>query len=89
MITAKATWRRNPSGDSTGMTVASDNLIDRRDGKFEERFGNGWTAEYSEHPATGLWQVEIFRHDVCEWHGIDYESLEEARQVAQDHYAQV
>jgi hypothetical protein len=57
-------------------------------GKYEEDLGAGWFAEYSEDPANGLWQVEIFKHDVPEWRAMDYASLEEARQAAQGFYAQ-
>lgn len=69
--------------------MANDTPVKRRDGKFEERLGDGWIAEYSEHPPTGFWQVEVFKQDVCEWHALDFESLEDARQAAQDFYDQV
>lgn len=61
----------------------------RPDGKYELRLSEIWTVEYEEHPATGLWQAEIFKHDVPEWRAIDYASLEEARQAAQSYYDQV
>lgn len=89
MTTARATWRRNPSSDPGGLTMVDHTLVKRRDGKLQERFSDAWIAEYSEHPSTGLWEVEIFRQDVCEWHALDFESLEEARLAAQGFYDQV
>jgi len=69
--------------------MVNDTLGTRPDGKFEDRLSDAWSAEYSEHPTTGLWQIEIFKQDVCEWHAIDFDSLEEARRAAQDYYDQV
>lgn len=60
----------------------------RKDGKFEEQLGDNWTAEYSEDPGTGLWEVEVFKHDVPEWHEIDLDSLEDARRSAFEFYRQ-
>ena len=64
-------------------------LVKRPDGKHEEELGENWVAEYTENPRTGLWEVDIMKHDVPEWHSTDYESLEDARQAARDHYEQV
>lgn len=67
----------------------NNSLTKRPDGKYEEELGELWTAEYSEHPDTGLWQVELFKHDVAEFLGTDFASLEEARLAAKDYYGQV
>ena len=64
-------------------------LVKRPDGKYEESLGEIWTAEYAENTETGLWEVEILKHDVPEWHTIGYASLEDARQAARDNYDQV
>ena len=64
-------------------------LKKRPDGKYEEKLGGFWFAEYSEHPVTGLWQVEVFKRDVPELFAIDYASLEDARQAAQNYYNQI
>lgn len=69
--------------------MTDDNeLVKRRDGKYEERFDENWMAEYSENPATGLWEVELFRHDVAEWHELDLDSLDDARAAAADFFKQ-
>lgn len=67
----------------------NDPVNRRLDGKYEEKLEEGWLAEYTEDHDTGLWQVEIFKHSVAEWRGIDYTSLEEARQAAHEFYDQV
>jgi hypothetical protein len=64
-------------------------VTQRTDGKYEERLDEVWLAEYSEDPGSGLWQVEIFKHNLAEWHGTEYTSLEEARQAAQEFYNQI
>jgi hypothetical protein len=56
-----------------------DTLVRRRDGKLEERVGEDWVAEYSENSDSGLWEAEVFKHDVPEWHGLDFGTLEQAR----------
>ena len=63
--------------------------VKRLDGKYEERLGDIWTAQYSEDPATGLWQVVILKHDVLEWRGSGYTSIEEAQKSAQEYYDQL
>jgi len=68
--------------------VNEDAIMKRLDGKYEERLSEVWVVEYSENPGTGLWEVEIFKHDVPEWHSIDFESLEDARQAAYNFYNQ-
>jgi hypothetical protein len=60
-----------------------------RDGTFEETFGAPWSAEYAEDAANGLWRVVVYRHDVIEWRGHGYASLEEARRAAEEFYRQV
>lgn len=67
----------------------NDTCIKRPDGKYEERFSEMWVAEYAEDPATSLWHVEIFKHDLSEWRSIDHTSLQEARQAARDFYDQI
>jgi hypothetical protein len=68
--------------------MTKETIVKRKDGKYEEILGEAWTAEYYEDPETGLWQVEIFKHDVAEWHNTNYESLEVARVAAHDFYNQ-
>ena len=63
-------------------------LVRRRDGKYEEDLGDNWTVEYSENRDTGLWEAEVFKHNVPEWHGVGYESLEDARAAALNFYEQ-
>lgn len=63
-------------------------LVKRIDGKYEEKLDDGWLVEYAEDTDTGLWAIEIFKHDVAMWRGIDYPSLEEAQQVAHAYYDQ-
>ncbi len=67
----------------------NDTPARRKDGKYEEKLGETWVAEYAEDPVTGLWQVEIFKHDVPEWRDIGYTTLEEASQSAKDYYNQL
>ncbi len=66
----------------------NDAITKRLDGKYEERLGEIWIAEYLENPETGLWEAEIFKHNVAEWHGTDFTSLEEAKQAAHYFYDQ-
>ncbi len=66
----------------------NDVLIQRRDGKYEERLAESWVAEYCENPETGLWEVEVFKSDVAEWYSLDYISLDDARQAAYNFYDQ-
>ncbi len=76
-----------------GITVResamTEPLVKRTDGKYEESLGEILVAEYAENPESGLWEVEILKHDVSEWHTIGYASLEDARQAAHDYYDQV
>lgn len=69
-------------------TPEAAGLVMRRDGKYEEPLGDNWTAEYSANQQTGLWDVEVFKHDVAEWREVDIDSLEEARRAARDFYDQ-
>jgi hypothetical protein len=63
-----------------------DDLRKRRDGTYEETFGDGWRAEYSEAPDTGLWVAAIYRRDAGEWQSPGHASLDEARLAAREHY---
>lgn len=65
-----------------------ETMVHRRDGKYEERLGSIWLAEYSENNETGLWEVELFKHDVPQWHGLGFESLDEARAAVRNFYDQ-
>ncbi len=67
----------------------NDGPVRRTDGKYEERLSDLWVVEYAEDPATGLWQLDIFKHDVPEWRDIGYPSLEEARRAAKEYYSQL
>lgn len=67
----------------------NDTLVKRPDGKYEERLDQIWVAEYADDPATGLWEAEVFKHDVAEWHSTNYASLEDARQAVQSYYNQI
>jgi hypothetical protein len=68
--------------------MANDAPMKRRlDGKFEERLGEDWVAEYFEVPDTGLWRVEVFRHDVPEWAEDGLDSLEHARRMAREYWS--
>lgn len=89
MIMARATWKKNRRNNGRKGNTVNATVTRRTDGKYEERLDEVWLAEYSEHPDTGLWQVEIFKHDVAEWHGTEYPSLEEAKQAAHEFYNQV
>jgi hypothetical protein len=64
-------------------------FVKRPDGKYEESLGEIWVAEYAENYETGLWEVEVLKHDVPEWHDIGYASLEDAQQAAHEYYDQV
>ena len=70
-------------------TRAVTSLQKNSDGIYEERFSDKWYAEYSEMADSGMWRADVFKHDVPQWHGIDYESLEEARHAAQEYYDQL
>lgn len=67
----------------------NNTITKRLDGKYEEGLDESWIVEYLEHPATGLWEVEVFKHNVAEWHGTDFASLEEAREAARYFYDQI
>lgn len=81
----------NLQGSSTVISekTARNPLVKRADGKYEERLGGIWTAQYFEEPATGLWQVIVLKHDVFEWRASGYSSIEDARRSAQEYYNQV
>ena len=66
-----------------------ESLVKRPDGKYEESLGEIWIAEYAENPETGLWEVDVLKHDLPEWRNIGYASVEDARQAAHDYYDQV
>ena len=63
-----------------------NDLVERTDGKYEEMLGETWVAEYAEDTETGLWQVQISKHDVIEWHEPGFATLEDARRAAADYY---
>lgn len=64
-----------------------DTAINKRlDGKYEEQLDSHWTAEYSEDPLNGLFEVEILHHDVSEWFSSNYESLKEAQEAAHEYF---
>ena len=67
----------------------NNSLIVRPDGKYAEDLGELWVAEYAEQATNGLWQVEVFKHDVAEFLATDFASLEEARVAAREYYSQV
>ena len=64
-----------------------DNLVKRRDGKYEEILGENWVAEYYEDPESSLWQVELFKRDALEWVSTSHASLEQAQQAAYNYYS--
>lgn len=66
-----------------------DELVQRLAGTYDETLGGVWTAKYAEDPDTGLWTVEIFRHDVPEWKETGYATLEDCREGAREFYNQV
>lgn len=86
---AEASEDESGVGSATGVNMVIDALVKRADGKYEERLSDIWAAEYSEESATGLWQVEVFKHDVSEWQASGYSSIEEARQSAVEYYNQL
>ena len=67
----------------------SESVTKRPDGTYEEKLSENWRVIYAEAPQNGLWEVEIFNHNVAEWHGTAYVSLEDARQAAHNFYDQV
>ena len=67
----------------------NDIVVKRIDGKYEEKLDDIWSAEYAEDPATSLWEVEIFKHDIAEWHSTDYISLEDAQEAAHNYFDQI
>lgn len=75
--------------EAAGEAQTDSSLKKRPDGVYEESFNEDWYAEYSEDPQTGLWRVDIFKHDVPEWRNLDFESLEEAVEAAKEYYSQV
>lgn len=66
----------------------SEGVTKRADGTYEEKLGGKWLAIYTEAPQNGLWEVEVFKHDVAEWYSTEFASLEDARQAAQNFYDQ-
>jgi hypothetical protein len=64
-------------------------VCQRIDGVFEETFNEVWSAEYAEDETNGLWRVDIFKEEVPEWQALDFDSLEAAREAAQDCYNQL
>lgn len=67
----------------------NDRLIKRADGTFEESLGEAWVARYTENEATGLWEVEVFEHDVVEWRSTGYGSIDDCRRAALEYYDQI
>jgi hypothetical protein len=61
-------------------------LCKRVDGKYEEKLDDHWIAEYFEDPMNGLFEVEIFHHDVSRWFAANYASLEEAQEAAREYF---
>ena len=61
----------------------------RHDGKYEERLGDNWHAEYFEAPETGLWRVDVFQQNVSEWTSAVFSSLEEAQEAAHNYFDQL
>lgn len=59
------------------------------DGRYLERMADNLTVEYFENTETGLWDVEIYLHDVPEWKSMDYISLENAQKAAYEYYNQL
>jgi len=64
-------------------------ITKRPDGVYEETLSDNWYAEYKEDEEYGLWTVDLYKHDVPEWHDVDFESLEEAARAAHDYYNNV
>lgn len=64
-------------------------ITKRRDGKYEQRLGDRWSAEYYEERQTGLWRVDVYHHDVAEWVSSGHASLEEAARAAREYFDQV
>jgi hypothetical protein len=85
---AKVTWKKSSRNNDPKATTVNNIVTRRTDGKYEERLGEVWLAEYSENPDNGLWEVDIFQHDIAKWHGTDYASLEEAQKAAHNFYDQ-
>lgn len=63
-------------------------LVTRPDGKIEERLADIWSAEYAQDAETGLWEVVVFKHDVAEWRGEGYASIQDAQAAAHERYHQ-
>lgn len=60
----------------------------RSDGKYDQRLGDKWVAEYCEEPQSGLWRVDLYHRDVAEWVSVGYSSLEDAARAARDYFDQ-
>ncbi len=63
-------------------------LIKRPDGVYEETYSDTWYVEYSEDADTGLWRVNLFKHDAPEFRAGNFESLESAVLAARTYYNQ-
>jgi len=61
-------------------------LCKRLDGKYEEKLDVYWIAEYFEDPTNGLYEVEVFHHDVSRWFAANFNSLEEGQDAAREYY---
>jgi hypothetical protein len=75
------------------MTWALDSAMNaelrsRAGGTYEEVLADGWTAEYAEDPATGLWDVVVLKHDAAAWRETGYATIEDARRAAREFYEQ-
>lgn len=79
-------------GDDADITgpgsVDIANVTRREDGVYEESFNASWYAEYTEDTDSGLWRVDLYKHDVPKWREGDFESLEDAAAAARDYYLQ-
>jgi len=74
---------------ATASTYAKpDDVVRSEHGIISEVFSHDWRAEYTEDPKTGLWNVELFKHDVSKWVAIDQVSLACARECARNFYDQ-
>lgn len=77
------------AGEAANQGAGSAGLIEQANGVFREMLNGSWYVEYSADPDTGLWQANVFKHDVAEWKNMDFESLEDARQAVEEFYTGV
>lgn len=74
---------------AAALHAGSERLIGADNGVVREHFSSVWYAEYSEDLDSGLWQAELFKHDVPEWREPGLASLSEAREAARAYYDQL